>query len=194
MNDLFHKLGEFFLEIIETVVIVLSIFLIVYLFLVQPHQVNGLSMFPTYDNGDYVLTDKISYRTGTPKRGDVVVFKAPEAAQCPKGTGCDFIKRVLGVPGDTIEIKDNGVWVNGSLLPEPYIPPENYTRAGNFTNGRAITLGPDEYFVSGDNRPHSSDSRAWGPITSAEIVGKVFLRYWPINSFGLTEHVTYPIP
>lgn len=190
-GNFFSSVGEFFLEITQTVVVVLSIFLILYLFIMQPHQVNGLSMYPNYENGDYLLTDKVSYKTGTPQRGDVVVFHAPEAAQCPTGTGCDFIKRVLGLPGESVEVKDNGIWVNGHKLTEPYIPEENYTRPGAFTQNRIITLGQNEYFVSGDNRPHSSDSRAWGPITPKEIVGKAFFRYWPPKSFGMLPVYKY---
>lgn len=192
MFDFVSSAGEFFLEITQTVVVVLSIFLVVYLFIMQPHQVNGLSMFPNYHNGDYLLTDKVSYKLGAPKRGDVVVFHAPEAAQCPTGTGCDFIKRILGLPGETIEVKDNAIWVNGQPVPEPYIPEENFTRPGAYTSDRKITLGPNEYFVCGDNRPHSSDSRAWGPITTNEIVGKAIFRYWPIDSVGVIPKVTYP--
>ncbi len=191
MSGFFSSIGEFFLEVTQTVVVVLSIFLILYLFIMQPHQVNGLSMYPNFDNGEYLLTDKISYKTGTPQRGDVVVFHAPETAQCPQGTGCDFIKRIIAVPGETIEVKNNGYYINGEKLVEPYIPDENYTRPGAYTQGRAITLGPNEYFVSGDNRPHSSDSRAWGPITPKEIVGKAFFRYWPIKSIGVIQHMRY---
>ncbi|MBI5151123.1 MAG: signal peptidase I [Candidatus Pacebacteria bacterium] len=190
-GNFFSSVGEFFLEITQTVVVVLSIFLILYLFIMQPHQVNGLSMYPNYENGDYLLTDKVSYKTGMPQRGDVVVFHAPEAAQCPTGTGCDFIKRVLGLPGESVEVKDNGIWINGHKITEPYIPEENYTRPGAFTQNRVITLGRNEYFVSGDNRPHSSDSRAWGPITPKEIVGKAFFRYWPPKSFGMFPVYTY---
>lgn len=191
MSGFISSIGEFFLEVTQTVVVVLSIFLILYLFIMQPHQVNGLSMYPNFDNGEYLLTDKISYKTGTPQRGDVVVFHAPETAQCPQGTGCDFIKRVIAVPGETVEVKNNGYYINGEKLVEPYIPEENYTRPGAYTQGRVITLGPNEYFVSGDNRPHSSDSRAWGPITPKEIVGKAFFRYWPIKSIGVVKHVRY---
>jgi len=191
MSGFFSSIGEFFLEVTQTVVVVLSIFLILYLFIMQPHQVNGLSMYPNFDNGEYLLTDKVSYKTGTPKRGDVVVFHAPETAQCPQSTGCDFIKRVIALPGESVEVKNNGIFINGERLTETYIPEENYTRPGAFTQGRVVTLGPSEYFVVGDNRPHSSDSRAWGPVTPKEIVGKAFFVYWPPKSIGPVKHVRY---
>jgi signal peptidase I len=191
MPTVFRHISEFFLDIVETVVIALSIFLVIYLFFMQPHQVNGQSMVPTFQSGEYVLTDKVSYKIGEPKRGDVIVFHAPEAAQCPKGTGCDFIKRVLALPGETVEVKNDSVIVNGVALNEPYIPDDFETMAGAFTKNRSITLGPNEYFVSGDNRPYSSDSRAWGPITKDEIVGRAFFRYWPLGKAGIVPGVNY---
>ncbi|MEO8581044.1 MAG: signal peptidase I [Patescibacteria group bacterium] len=191
--DILRSIGAFFLDIIETVVIALSIFLVVYLFLLQPHQVNGQSMVPNFHDKEYLLTDKISYKLGKPKRGDVVVFHAPPAANCAIGTGCDFIKRVLGLPGDQVEVKDNAIWINGQKVEEPYIPSNFEILPGAYTKGKIITLGVDEYFVDGDNRPFSSDSRAWGPITSKEIVGRAFFRYWPLKVAGWVPKVTYNI-
>lgn len=191
MARIFNKLGGAFLDFIETIVIALSIFLIIYLTLVQPHQVNGQSMVPNFQSGEYVLTDKVSYRFRDPQRGEIVVFHAPESANCPKGTGCDFIKRILGVPGDTIEIANDSVIVNGVALEEPYIPEEFQTLPGAFTKNRVITLGADEYFTVGDNRPFSSDSRQWGPTPKKNIVGRAFFRYWPINVAGLIKAATY---
>lgn len=191
--NIFRSFASFFVDIVETVVIALSIFLVVYLFLMQPHQVNGQSMVPTFESGEYVLTDKISYKIGVPQRGDVIVFHAPEAANCPKGTGCDFIKRILGLPGDIIEVKDDAIWVNGTKANEPYIPDSFETLPGAYTKGRAVQLGPNEYFVAGDNRPYSSDSRAWGPITYNEIVGRAFFRYWPMDKVGKVEHFSYSL-
>ncbi len=192
MENLLRTLGAFFLDIIETVVIALSIFLVIYLFIVSPHQVNGQSMVPNFQSGEYVLSDKVSYRLGNPKRGDVVVFHAPEAANCPKGTGCDFIKRVLGLPGETIAVHDNHIYVNNRPVDEPYLPKEFQILPGPATRDKTITLGPDEYFVCGDNRPYSSDSRSWGPIQKSDIVGRAFLRYWPTNVMGMITRPSYP--
>lgn len=189
---IFNTIGSIIVDLTETVVIGLSLFLIVYLFLVQPHQVNGSSMVPNFETGEYVLTDKVSYRFNQPQRGDVVVFHAPPEAKCPTGTGCDFIKRVIGVPGDTIEVKNNAYYVNGQELDEPYIPDSFAINPGAYTRDRAVVLKEDEYFVSGDNRPFSSDSRAWGPVIKNEIVGKAFFVYWPIDSIRKVGAVTYP--
>lgn len=184
--------GSFFLDIIETVVVALSIFLVIYLFFVQPHQVKGQSMENTFHTGDYLLTDKVSYHTGQPHRGDVVIFHAPEAAGCVEGTGCDFIKRVIGLPGDQIQVKDGGIYVNGTRLQEPYLDDGIYTEAGDFTRGeRQIVIGPTEYFLVGDNRPHSHDSRAFGPVPRENIVGRVFLRYLPLDQMGIIPRVSY---
>lgn len=187
-----RSLSGFFLDVIETVVVALSIFLVIYLFFMQPHQVSGQSMEPTFLDKEYVLTDKVSYQTGSIQRGDVVVFHAPEASGCPQGTGCDFIKRVLGLPGDTFSVRDNAIWINGEKLPEPYIPPENVTKAGEYTaGGREILLQDNEYMVIGDNRPFSSDSRVWGPVGKEAIVGRAFFRYLPIEKAGIIPRVQY---
>jgi len=183
MSSITSKVGGFFLDTLQTAAGVVAVFFIVYLFFVQPHQVDGRSMATTFSDGEYVLTDKISYKSREPQRGEVVVFKAPPAAQCPAGTGCDYIKRIIAVAGDTIEVKNGAMWLNGKRLEEPYIHGVT-TEPGAYTLNRTVTIQPGEYFVSGDNRPHSSDSRVWGPITMNEIVGRVFFRYWPANVLG----------
>ena len=165
--------------------------MIIYLTLVQPHQVNGQSMVPNFQSGEYVLTDKVSFKFRQPERGEVIVFHAPEAAHCPKGTGCDFIKRVLGVPGDTIAVENNHIIVNQVPLTENYIPEDYRTLPGAFTQGRSVTLSEGEYFAVGDNRPYSSDSRQWGPITKNDIVGRAFFRYWPLSVMGLIKKAIY---
>ncbi len=181
---IFSKLGAFFLDMIETLVIALSIFLVVYLFFMQPHQVNGQSMVPNFQSGEYVLTDKVTYRMRNPERGEVVVIHAPEAANCPKGTGCDFIKRVLALPGETVEVKDGQIVVDGVPVSEPYIPEDFPIMPGKYTSNGPITVGPDEYFVCGDNRPYSADSRTWGPVKKSGIVGRAFFRYFPFTAMG----------
>ncbi len=189
--SIFNKIGAVFFDFIETIVIALSMFLVVYLFFMQPHQVNGQSMVPNFQSGEYLLTDKVTYHMRNPERGEVIVFHAPPSAHCAKGTGCDFIKRVIGVPGEDIEVKNNGIYINGVRLQESYIPDSYKTLAGDFTKNRVIHLGPDEYFVDGDNRPYSSDSRAWGPIKKEDIVGRVFYRYWPAKSIGKITKASY---
>lgn len=189
MRKIVSSATSFVLDFIETVVIGLSLFLVVYLFFMQPHQVSGQSMYPNFDSGDYVLTDKVSYRVGDPQRGDVVVFHAPPSANCPAGTGCDFIKRIIGLPGETVRLEDNTFYINNTALDESeYIGPSVQTIPGAFISGQTIQLGQNEYFVVGDNRPHSSDSRSWGPIQTSDIVGKAFFRYWPASGVGVIKH------
>ncbi|NIO20700.1 MAG: signal peptidase I, partial [Candidatus Aenigmarchaeota archaeon] len=107
-----------FLDIIETVVLALAIFVLVYLFLVQPHQVRGNSMYPNFHDGEYLLTDKISYRLGEPDRGDVIVFKAP------KNQEYDYIKRIVALPGDSVVIRNGKIYLNNQLAEETYLPEE----------------------------------------------------------------------
>lgn len=190
---LLRALGGWIIDLTETAVIGLSLFLIVYLFLVRPHQVNGQSMVPNFQSGEYLLTDQLSYRFRSPKRGEVIVFHAPQAAHCPEGTGCDFIKRVIGLPGDSIEIRDGAIYVNDQYLAEPYIPKDFRTTSGEYTKEKRITLGADEYFVVGDNRSYSSDSRAWGPIQADNIVGRAFFVYWPLSIFGKISEPKYSL-
>lgn len=189
--NIFRSIANFFLDFFETLVIALSIFLVVYLFLLQPHQVNGQSMVPNFQNEDYVLTDKITYRLRQPERGEVVVLHAPPSANCPAGTGCDFIKRVIGLPGETLEIKSGKVFISGQELVENYLPEHYQTNPGDYTRSGAVKLGEDEYFVVGDNRPYSSDSRAWGPINKSMIIGRAFFRYWPPETMGTIKAAEY---
>lgn len=154
-------------EIIQTAIISLIIFGVVYIFLVQPHRVKGESMLPNYKDGELLLVEKVSYKIYKPSRGDVIVFKAPGQ------TKVDYIKRVIGLPGETVKVEDGKIYINGKRLNENY---EKQETAGD----EELTLGPDEYFVMGDNRGGSSDSRVFGPIKRDTIEGKAWFVYWPI--------------
>lgn len=179
--SIFRKIGTIFLDIVETVVIALAIFVIVYLFLFQPHQVRGSSMFPNFYDNDYLLTDKISYRLNVPKRGDVIIFKAP------KNEEYDYIKRVIGLPGEKISINEaDQVVLNNEIFNEPYLDSSVKTFGGVFLEiGKTVTVPEDQYFVLGDNRAHSSDSRDWGFVPKENIIGKAWLRYWPPKAMGI---------
>lgn len=174
-----RSLWLFFLDFLETIVVSLAIFAVVYVFLFQPHQVDGRSMEPNFHNGEYILTDKISYRLHSPNRGDVVVFHSPQDERV------DFIKRIIAVPGDTLKLAGGYVYLNGQRLEEPYINDPGQVLSGRYLReGDEIRVPEDQYLVMGDNRLHSSDSREWGFVTSAELVGRAFFRYWPISDFG----------
>lgn len=189
MKEIIAGIGIFILDFIETIVIALAIFVIVYLFLFQPHQVKGSSMYSNFSDGEYILTDKISYRFSKPNRGDVVVFKSPQNKEI------DFIKRIVGLPNDSIMVKGGYVFVNGTKLDEStYLPSDYITNPGSFLrDGRIVTVPLGNYFVLGDNRNHSSDGREWGFVPKSDIVGKAWLRYWPIKNFGLVPHASYII-
>ena len=179
----FQKMGASLVDFIQTLVVFGAIFAIVYLFIAQPHKVSGSSMVPTFQNGDFILTDKISYRIGEPRNGDIIVLKNP------RNESQDFIKRIVATPGQSLKVQGNSVYVNGVRIIEAYLPQATVTRNGSFLEeGEEIKVAPNQYYVFGDNRNHSSDSREWGAITKDEIVGKVFFRYWPPDSFGLIHH------
>lgn len=182
-----NTLGVFW-DFIEAIVFALAIFVVCYLFLFQPNQVKGHSMEPTYHDGEYILTDKISFRFGGPQRGDVVVFRSP------KNQDVDFIKRIIGLPGEKLKIKGGKVYINGNVLDEStYLDPSVYTGPESFlAENTDIIIPQNNYFAMGDNRSGSSDSRDFGPVPPTEFIGKVFFRYWPIDRFGLIKRSSYP--
>ena len=178
----------FFLFIWETVKIIAIAMLIVvpvrYL-LFQPFFVIGQSMEPNFEHGDYLIVDEISYRFTEPKRGEVVVFKYP-------GNPTQrYIKRIIGLPGETVEIKDGKVDIyNGSQ--QLVLDESAYLSSSvDTTGGVKIELGQNEYFVLGDNRTLSSDSRRWGNLPRENIIGRVFLRAWPVGVFAKIEAPSY---
>ena len=179
-------------DIIETIVVAAAIFVVVYLFLLQPHQVRGASMEPNFHDGEYILTDKISYRFGEPKRGDVVIFKAPT------NPDVDFIKRIIALPGEKIEIKNGNIVIyntqspQGFTLSEPYQVMEPLAGGSYLREGKIVEVPTDSYIVFGDNRTHSFDSREWGPVPKKSIIGKAWLRYWPLSKISFVKKATYP--
>ena len=178
------QLGAFFLEIIEIVVFAVSIFLFLYLLVLQPHKIKGSSMEPNFHDGEYLLTDKISYRFNQPKRGDVVVFKAPPDYKE------EFIKRIVGLPGETISIHENHVYINGKIFEESYLPSDAITQNGSFLKeGQEVTVPKNSYFVLGDNRSHSLDSRRFGFVNQDKIAGKTWFIYWPPAEVGIVKNV-----
>lgn len=171
-------------EFVEAFVISASVFVVVYLFLMQPHQVKGNSMFPTFKDKEYLLTDKITYKRRSPQYGDVIVFKAPV------NENFDYIKRVIALPGETVMIKNGHVYINDKQLVESYISDEITTSPGQFLlEGKSYVVKQNELMAFGDNRDHSSDSRDWGPVPDENIVGRVFFRYWPMEEVGVISNV-----
>ena len=163
-------------EIVETALLTAIIFLIVNV-TTSRFKIDGTSMEPNLHPDEYVIIDKVTYVFGTPQRGDVVVFAAENE---PK----DLIKRVIGLPGETIEVSGGMVYINGRPLDEPYIAPSNSTYP-------ARTLSTDEYFVMGDNRGLSRDSRQFGPIHPSNIVGRAWIIYWPPSDWAFVPHYSY---
>lgn len=161
-----HAIGTTLKEIIQTALISLGIFFFVYIFLVQPHRVKGDSMVPNLKDGELLLTEKVNYRFGEPKRGDVVVFQAP-------GREVDFIKRIIALPGEKVDVVSGEIFVNNQKLGENYIDVQTQ---GDIDK----TLGPDEYFMLGDNRGASFDSRMLGPVKKEALRGRAWLVYWPL--------------
>lgn len=154
-------------------ILLISSLIIIYLFIAQPHQIVGKAMNPNYANGQYYLTNKITYRINPPKRGEVIIFRAPPNPEV------DYFKRIIGLPGEEIEIRENKVYINGNLLSEPYLETGEPTYAGAFLReGQKMKIPENKYIVLGDNRDQSSDSREWGFISTEDIIGRMDLCYY----------------
>lgn len=152
-------------------------------FAVQAVHVEGLSMWATLDDNDYLIANKIDYRLHPPQRGDIVILRPPT------DNSKDFIKRVIALPGERLLISRGVVYINGHKLDEPYLP-EAWTYFDNWGGDTGIVIPPNQYFVMGDNRNRSQDSRSFGPITRDRIDGRAWFRIWPLNHFGgIYEHM-----
>ncbi|MEK7463981.1 MAG: signal peptidase I [Patescibacteria group bacterium] len=174
------KKENFVKEIIKFTLIALAIVIPVRAYVAQPFIVSGASMDPTFSTGQYLIVDQLSYHFENPKRGEVIIFKYPRDPET------FFIKRIIGLPGETISLENGKVTIinvehpDGILIDETYITKDHKT-SDTFTT----TLGHNEYFVMGDNRPQSSDSRAWGPLEDKYIVGRPFVRLLPLTKISV---------
>lgn len=175
MNQQLKTVGSFFWEVVKVALISLAIIVPIRFFLVQPFYVKGQSMEPNFHDKDYLLIDEISYRFRAPSEGEAVVFRYP------RNPTEFFIKRIIGLPGDHVVIRDGHVWVGkpgGDVrqLAEPYLKPSVLTR-GEYD----VTVGAHEYFVLGDNREASLDSRSFGAVDARAVVGRIWVRGWPFD-------------
>ncbi len=170
----------FIWELVKIAVIALVLAGLARYFIFQPFFVKGASMEPNFDDGQYLIVDELSYYFRVPERGEVVVFKYP------LDTRTYYIKRIIGLPGETVEIKSGQVTVYNDENPKGFVLNEAYLPQGLATDGNVKRrLNRDEYFVLGDNRLSSSDSRRWGVLPKSDIVGRVFVRVWPVDTFEL---------
>lgn len=181
------EIKDFSFETIKVVFVSLIVIIGIRSFVMQPFFVDGKSMEPNFYDGDYLIVDEISYKFLEPKRGDVIIF------HYPYDTREFYIKRIIGLPGEKIEIKDNKITIynseykNGMVINENVYIPDSAVTSGNY----ARELKNDEYYVLGDNRGASSDSRFWGVLEERFIVGKAWIRAWPFNDFSVFEGVKY---
>lgn len=171
----------FFKELLRTGLIVMLIVLPIRLFIAQPFIVSGASMQPTLDTGDYLVIDQISYKFNDPQRNDVVVFRYPNDPDK------FYIKRIIGLPGETVQIESGDITIINQDNPDGFTPEQFYDTKANIGNQNTQeTLSANEYFVLGDNRESSSDSRIWGPLPRDNFIGKAFLRLLPVGKIGFS--------
>jgi signal peptidase I len=166
-------------EVAEVVVLAIILYFAIS-FAVQAVHVEGLSMYATLDDNDYLIANKIDYRLHPPQRGDIIILRPPTS------NSTDFIKRVIALPGERLLIRDGIVYINGHKLDEPYLP-EAWTTLNNpapWSVGDGAVIPANEYFVMGDNHNRSQDSRIFGPITRDRIDGRAWFRIWPLDHFG----------
>ncbi|MDH5442097.1 MAG: signal peptidase I [Candidatus Nomurabacteria bacterium] len=176
--------GSAMWELVRFAIIALIIVIPIRMFIAEPVSVEGTSMVPTFQDKDYLIVDEISYVFNDPDRGDVIVFEFP-GTERKLGHGRLLIKRVIGLPSETVTLKNNVVTITNNDHPQGFVLDEPYLDNSVITSGAITTiLGDDEYFVMGDNRPHSSDSRSWGSLHQRAIVGRAMLRMYPFQNFS----------
>jgi signal peptidase I len=173
-DDTESKFKDSVLDLLVFIGVVIAILVILRWAVVEPHRVLGHSMVPNFQDGDYIITNKLVTHFSLPQRGEVIILYNP------RNHDQVFIKRVIGLPGEKVKVQYGQVYINDQVLSEPYLPPNTLTSGGAFLpEGEEFTVGTDQYFVMGDNRGGSSDSREWGPLQKDLVVGQALLRYWP---------------
>lgn len=186
-SEAFDSVKSFIWETIKIVIISLIIIVPVRYYVIQPFYVQGASMEPNFFDHEYLIIDEISYRINSPERGDIIVFRYP------KSPSDFFIKRVIGLPGEKVEVKENQVIIYNEQNPGGFVLDESGYLADDvhIPGDLETTLNENEYFVMGDNRQSSLDSRSFGPITSDAIIGRTWLRGWPFDRFKVFERPDY---
>jgi signal peptidase I len=183
--------ARWIVELVGVVVVAILVAVLLRTFVVATYSIPSGSMEPTLKIGDRIVVDKLSYHLHGVDRGDIVVFSTPPTENCAGPPVSDLVKRVIGLPGETISLVDGYVSINGHLLPEPFLPPnvrdDTYpppSVTAPYSLHEAYRIPAGEVYVMGDNRPESCDSRYWGPIRESTIVGKVDMRIWPVSRIG----------
>lgn len=184
-----NSVGSFVSELLKIVIVALIIIIPVRYFILQPFYVKGASMEPNFHDNEYLIIDELSYRFHTPRRGDVTVLRNPQLLSE------FFIKRIIGLPNEQLEVSDGRVIITNASHPGGAVLDESaYLPAGRETSGSVeVTIGPKEYFVMGDNRPASLDSRSFGPIEESGIVGRTAVRAWPLHRLATFQTPSIPL-
>jgi len=182
-----HNLKTYVIEFIQTLAVCLVVGIVIYWQIAQPHKVSGLSMFPTFHNNDYIITNKIGYKFNQPKRGDIVVLTNP------RDLSEAFIKRIIGLPGEQVKCTDGGIYIVNKEYPTGMVLDESYLSKTVKTEciQPSVVIPEESYFVMGDNRQASLDSRRFGTLERKYIIGKVLLRGWPFHRAGLISSPIY---
>ncbi len=182
LSNFLSSVSNFIFNTVEAIIIALALSIVLYLFVATPHEVMGKSMYPNFQHEEYLIGNKITYNFADPKRGDVVIYEYTESV--------DYIKRVVGLPGETISLKDGKIYINDRKLDETsYLDGSIYTSGGDFLyEGGSVNIPTGHYFTMGDNRASSYDSREFGTIEREKIKGKAFLVYFPFENFRLVQH------
>lgn len=175
----------FFVEVIQIILISCAIIIPIRYFLIQPFYVKGASMEPNFYNSEYLIIDELTYRMRAPERGEIVVFRYP------RDPSEFFIKRVIGLPGETVEISDSHVTIYNTDHPNGVVLTESYLSDVPTDGMKKTTLGSNEFWVMGDNRTESMDSRSFGPVNRDHFIGRVWVRGLPLNRASLFPEPTY---